>query len=374
MSDQETLNMMALARLSYFHLAAMRQLLGELGSATAIIEHRNNIRDIVPECSTKLIEGLKSLDDAMKRAETEFEYARAHDIQMLCFGDADYPQRLAECDDAPLILFYKGTANLNMQRIICIIGTRRCTIQGQDLIRRFMADLRAMCPEVLVVSGIAYGVDINAHRRALENGYPTVAVLAHGLDYLYPAYHKATARQMIQQGGLLTEFFTQTNADKMNFVRRNRIVAGLSDACILVESAAKGGGLITARLSRDYNRDVFAFPGRPGDHYSEGCNNLIRDNVASLINNAEDFVNAMRWNDDAALARQRAKGIERQLFPNLSEEETAVVNVLKNDNDQNINFLLVRTNMPINRLTAVLFELEMKGIIMAMAGGVYHLL
>lgn len=352
----------------------MRQLIEAVGSATAVVEHRRDIRDIVPDCSPRVVEGLKSLDEAIKRAEAELEFAHSHGIQTLCLGADDYPHRLAECDDAPLVLFYKGTANLNARRVICIIGTRHCTIYGQDLIRRFMADLRVACPEMLVISGIAYGVDIHAHRRALENGYPTVAVLAHGLDYLYPPRHRETAKQMVEQGGLLTEFFTQTNADKINFVRRNRIVAGMSDACILVESAAKGGGLITARLARDYNRDVFAFPGRVGDRYSEGCNNLIRDNIATLVNNADDFIAAMRWGDDATLAKQRLRGIERQIFPCLSPDETLVVDTLKADNDQNINMLAVRTNIPINRLTATLFELEMKGVIKAMAGGSYHLL
>jgi DNA processing protein len=221
---------------------------------------------------------------------------------------------------------------------------------------------------------MAYGVDIHAHRQALQNGYETVAVLAHGLDYLYPPRHKPTADMMLTQGGLLTEFFTQTNADKINFVRRNRIVAGMSDACILVESAARGGGLITCRLSREYNRDVFAFPGRVNDQYSEGCNNLIRDNGAALINNAYDFVNAMGWNDDATLMRAQQQGIEREIFPTLSPDETVVFHTLHKQNDLQINRLAILTNIPIAKLTTLLFEMEMKGVVKTLAGGVYHLL
>ena len=254
------------------------------------------------------------------------------------------------------------------------MGTRHCTAYGQDLVNRFTVDLRQLCPRVLIVSGMAYGVDICAHRSALQCGYDTVAVLAHGLDYLYPPRHKPTADAMLQQGGLLTEFFTQTNADKVNFVRRNRIVAGMSDACVLVESAAHGGGLITARLARDYNRDVFAFPGRVGDAYSEGCNNLIRDNGAMLLTSAADLVNAMGWTDDATLMKAQRQGIERQLFPMLSAEEKRVVDALSAQNDLPMNMLTVRTNLPVARLAAMLFELEMKGVVKTMAGGCYHLM
>lgn len=373
MTEQETLNMMALCRLNYFSLTSLRQLYDLLGSATAIVEQRHALTSLVPDLSPRVVQGFSGLDEAMKRAEAELEYDRTHGIEPLCMGDDRYPQRLKECDDAPLMLFYKGTADLNQRRVVCIVGTRRSTVYGDDLIRRFMSDLRQYCPQVLIVSGLAYGIDICAHRNALQNGYETVGVLAHGLDDLYPPRHKQTAAQMIEQGGLLSEFFTCTNAEKMNFVRRNRIVAGMSDACILVESAAHGGGLITTRLSRDYNRDVFAFPGRVGDPYSEGCNNLIRDNGAALISNAHDFVLAMGWDEDATLQKARQQGIERQLFPNLSPDEKKVVDELQRQNDQQINMLTVRTGMPIHRLTALLFELEMKAVIRTLPGGVYHL-
>lgn len=374
MNEQEILYAMALTRINYFNLAGLTQLYQELGSATAIVENRNHIRDVLPDASPRLIEGLKGIDSVMKRAETELTYDIAHQIQPIVMNDARYPQRLKECDDAPLMLFYQGTADLNQQRVINIVGTRHCTPYGQDLIHHFLRELKQRCPAVLIVSGMAYGVDIHAHRQALQNDYETVAVLAHGLDYLYPPRHKPTADMMLTQGGLLTEFFTQTNADKINFVRRNRIVAGMSDACILVESAARGGGLITCRLSREYNRDVFAFPGRVNDQYSEGCNNLIRDNGAALINNAYDFVNAMGWNDDATLMMAQQQGIEREIFPSLSPDETVVFNTLHKQNDLQINRLAILTNIPIAKLTSLLFEMEMKGVVKTLAGGVYHLL
>ena len=374
MNEQEILYAMALTRINYFNLAGLTQLYQELGSATAVVENRNHLRDVLPDASPRLIEGLKGIDSVMKRAETELAFDIEHQIQPIVMNDARYPQRLKECDDAPLMLFYQGTADLNQQRVINIVGTRHCTPYGQDLIRNFVRELKQRCPTVLIVSGMAYGVDIHAHRQALQNGYETVAVLAHGLDYLYPPRHKPTADMMLTQGGLLTEFFTQTNADKINFVRRNRIVAGMSDACILVESAARGGGLITCRLSREYNRDVFAFPGRVNDQYSEGCNNLIRDNGAALINNAYDFVNAMGWNDDATLMRAQQQGIEREIFPTLSPDETVVFHTLHKQNDLQINRLAILTNIPIAKLTSLLFEMEMKGVVKTLAGGIYHLL
>lgn len=374
LDTQEIINTIALTRINYFHLTGMLQLYRQLGSATAVIEHRRNIRDVLPDASPKLVQSLQQLDEPLHRAEIELQWDLENGVMPLCMNDENYPQRLRQCDDAPLMLFYKGNINLNQRRVICVVGTRRNTVYGEDLIRRFMRELRQLCPQLLVVSGLAYGVDIIAHRQALQNGYPTVGVLAHGVDYLYPARHKQTADEMVKKGGLLTEFLTQTNADKVNFVRRNRIVAGISDACVVVESAAHGGGLITASLARTYNREVFAFPGNVGSQYSEGCNNLIRDNVAGLISNADDFVKSMNWDDDVKLQRAQQVGIERQLFPDLSTEERRVVSALKKHNDLQINMLSVQADIPIAHLTAILFSLEMKGVLKALPGGMYHLL
>ncbi|WP_195252475.1 DNA-processing protein DprA [Hoylesella timonensis] len=374
LDTQEIINTIALTRINYFHLTGMLQLYRRLGSATAVIEHRRNIRDVLPDASPKLVQSLQQLDEPLHRAEIELQWDLENGVMPLCMNDENYPQRLRQCDDAPLMLFYKGNINLNQRRVICVVGTRRNTVYGEDLIRRFMRELRQLCPQLLVVSGLAYGVDIIAHRQALQNGYPTVGVLAHGVDYLYPARHKQTADEMVKKGGLLTEFLTQTNADKVNFVRRNRIVAGISDACVVVESAAHGGGLITASLARTYNREVFAFPGNVGSQYSEGCNNLIRDNVAGLISNADDFVKSMNWDDDVKLQRAQQVGIERQLFPDLSTEERQVVSALKKHNDLQINMLSVQADIPIAHLTAILFSLEMKGVLKALPGGMYHLL
>ena len=374
MNYNETFYAMALTRISNFNYATALQLYRTIGSAQQIFEHRNDIGDILKDCSPRLMEALKDWSEPMKRAEAELQFMQENQIRALTLSDDDYPQRLCECPDAPIILYYKGNADLNQAKIINIVGTRRMTAYGDDLIRRFITDLHRHCPEVLVVSGLAYGVDICAHRQALSEGYPTVGVLAHGLDQIYPFRHRETAAQMLTHGGLLTEFMSQTNADKPNFVRRNRIVAGMSDACIVVESAAKGGGLITAEIAQSYDRAVFAFPGSVSMPYSEGCNNLIRDNVAALISGADDFVKAMGWQDESIRRQGLADGIERNLFPDLSQEEMKVVSLLKETNDLQLNILSVKSGIPIGQLTALLFQLEMKGVVKPFAGGMYHLL
>ena len=371
---QEIINTIALSCVNHQNLTAMLQLYRRLGSATAVIEHRKDLSEILPDISPKLVASLQDIEEPLKKAEEELEWDMAHGVMPLCISDENYPQRLKECDDAPLVLFYKGSVNLNQRRVVCVVGTRRSTAYGADIVNRWMSELRQLCPQLLVVSGLAYGIDILAHREALRNNYPTVGLLAHGLDYLYPPRHRQTADEMIKRGGLLTEFPINTNADKVNFVRRNRIIAGISDACVVVESADHGGGLITAGLARTYNREVFAFPGNISNPYSEGCNNLIRDNVAGLISNAFDFVKAMNWEDDVKLKKAKNTGIERELFPDLSDDERQILSTLQKNNDLQINMLSVQAGIPIAKLTATLFTLEMKGVLKTLPGGVYHLL
>ncbi|WP_281723828.1 DNA-processing protein DprA [Hoylesella shahii] len=373
MNHNETRNAIALTRVNYFNLAGLAQLYRKLGSATEVIAHRNNLKEVLPDASPRLLEAMHNIEQHLRVADAEMEYNARNNIKTLCLADNDYPQRLKNCADAPLVLFFKGNTDLNRARVINVVGTRHCTAYGQDVIRKFITELKKLSPEVLIVSGLAYGVDINAHRQALANDLDTVAVLAHGLDNLYPARHKQTADEMIKHGGLLTEFLTNTNADKLNFVRRNRIVAGMSDACVLVESAAHGGGLITTAIARDYSREVFAFPGAVGAPFSEGCNNLIRDHKAQLITSAADFIQALGWETDFKRVQATRQGIERQLFPELSAEEQTVIEALQSLNDQPISQLSLSANIPISRLTVVLFQLEMKGMLKLLAGGCYHL-
>lgn len=371
---EELINTAILTRLSYFHLNTIVELYRQLGSATAIFQRRSELPTLFPGIPRRVIDDLNSAGTMQTRIEDELAWDEAHHVNVLCLNDDEYPYRLKEAPDAPLMLFYKGTANLNTRHIIDIVGTRHCTRYGEDLIHAFVRDLHKLVPDTLILSGLAYGVDIHAHREALANGMDTVAVLAHGLDSLYPPAHRDTANEMISHGGLITEYMTHTQPDKLNFVRRNRITAGLCDATILVESARKGGGLITTRIAKEYNRDVFAFPGPVGAPYSEGCNNLIRSCGAGLITSAEDFVEDMGWQNEAVLEKARSNGIERQLFPNLSADEQRIVNVLQANNDLRQDVIAVKTGLAAGALTALLFQLEMKGVVRAYAGGTYHLM
>ena len=359
----------ALTRMTGFNQQMALQLYQALGSSQAVYDYRNDIGDVVPEATPRLRESMKHWDDALHRAAAEMEFVTKNNIRVLTIGDTDYPQRLCECPDAPLLLYYKGSADLNQGHVINIVGTRHCTTYGQDIVRRLITDLRTLCPQVLIVSGLAYGIDICAHRNALEQGFETVAVLAHGLDQIYPPQHRKDAIKMLSQGGLLTEYMSQTEALPNNFRQRNRIVAGVSDATILVESAFKGGGLITCRIAQEYGRDVFAFPGAVGMSFSEGCNKMIRNNTAALITSAEDLLESLGWQT----MQQKPEAVERQLFPDLTPEEQQVVGLLQQTNDLQLNIISVKSNIPIGQLTALLFSLEMKGIVKPLAGGTYHL-
>lgn len=367
----EQIYTLALTRIPGLGPAGACNLIRSAESATTLFRHRKELPELVPGTTEKLVKAL-DCPEAFKRAEEELQFAEKNQIQCITYNDERYPSRLRECEDAPIALFYRGNVPLNALRIISIVGTRHATPYGEDLCATFVRDLASLCPDVLIVSGLAYGIDVHAHRAALQHNLPTIGVLAHGLDRIYPAAHRKTAVAMMDNGGLLTEFMSGTNPDRQNFVKRNRIVAGMSDATIVVESAAKGGALITAELAESYHRDCFAFPGRTTDTYSAGCNGLISNNRASLLLSAEDFAQAMGWNVASNLP---PKAIQRELFPELNEEEKRVVQVLQRNREGiQINTLVVETNISINRMSALLFEMEMKGVIRALAGGVYRLL
>lgn len=352
------------------HIGAKR-LVDTVGSAAEVFRLRAELPERYPDIFHASVVTALDNPSAFLQAEKELECAEKNRVECLTLADERYPSRLRECEDAPVVLYFKGNADLNRLRVVSMVGTRHATDYGKQFCADFLRDLSALCPDVLVVSGLAYGIDVHAHREALANGLSTVGVLAHGLDRIYPSVHRKTAVDMLAKGGLLTEFPTDTNPDRHNFVSRNRIVAGMSDAVIVVESAAKGGSLITAELAEGYHRDCFAVPGRATDEYSRGCNQLIRDNRAALINDASDFVKAMNWGRSEESRKTAA--VQRTLFPELTEEEARVVKILSRD-DLHINTLVVEANIPVNRMSAILFELEMKGVVKALVGGVYHLL
>ena len=366
----EQVAMLALSRVQVPQLAVIRQCMEEAGSAKQLLENASNLCDILPEATPKLV-SLLTDSSLVELAEREMEFIEKNNIKLICMGDEAYPCRLAECDDAPLVLHSMGNADLNARHIVSIVGTRHASEYGKELCANFVADLAKFVPGTLVVSGLAYGIDICAHRAALNAGLPTVGVLAHGLDRIYPGAHRSTAKSMLEQGGLLTEFMSGTDSLKPFFVQRNRIVAGISDATVVVESASKGGSLITASLANGYSRDCFAFPGRVNDQYSQGCNELVSRNKAALITSAWDFVEAMNW--ETATKKKSAEELQTELFPELTPEESAVITALRADSDGlQVNQLVVRLNIPISRLLPLLFEMEMKGYVKAVAGGCYR--
>ena len=370
-SEEEQIYSIALTMVPGIGHIGAKHLIDGMGNAVDVFRLRKEIQERIPEVSQRVIEAL-DCPQAVLRAEQEYEFIRKNRISCLSFHDEAYPSRLRECEDAPVVLFFKGNADLNSLHILNMVGTRNATDYGTQICASFLRDLKALCPDVLVVSGLAYGIDIHAHREALANELPTVGVLAHGLDRIYPHVHRKTAVDMLEKGGLLTEFLSGTNPDRHNFISRNRIVAGMCDATIVIESAEKGGSLITAELAEGYHRDCFAFPGRMGDEYSKGCNRLIRDNKASLLLSAEDFVQAMGWNMQTTLSEKVS--VQRSLFIELSEEEQKIVAILEKLGNLQINSLVVEADIPVNKMTALLFELEMKGVIRVLAGGMYQLL
>ena len=365
---------LALSRIKGLGVQNALTLYTEVGSATDIFTGLAELKDRVPLLRSNvqkvLLEGAA---EAFREAEKEAKFCREHGIRILDFGSDEYPYRLKQCKDAPLVLFYKGNVSLNDLHIVSVVGTRRCTEYGKDLCRSFTSGLSRLCSDAIVVSGLAYGIDIHAHRGALEAGLPTVAVLAHGLDRIYPFVHRETAKAMLHQGGLLTEFPTGTTPDKGNFVRRNRIVAGLSDACVVVESSEKGGSLITANLAIGYDRQVFAFPGRTSDEHSQGCNGLIRKNMAALVTCAEDFVDEMGWISEQQREEALQSAPQADLFPELSSDEQNLVNLLQGKESLQINQVMMLTGLPVNKVAALLLELEIKGVVKCMPGQNYRL-
>ena len=370
MDHKELLSLITLQHIPGIGNITAKRLIESVGSATLLFEHRNELTSMIPQIQPTLIKAL-DCPAAQYRAEKELEFIEKHHISSIGFHDEAYPSRLRECDDAPILLFYRGNTTLNPRRVISIVGTRKCTEYGRDLCESFVHDLASQCPDILIVSGLAYGIDVCAHRAAIKHGLPTVGVLAHGLDRIYPSVHRNTAAQMVQCGGLLTEYLSHTEPERQNFLQRNRIVAGISDATIVVESADKGGALVTANITNSYSRGCYAFPGRVGDTYSAGCHRLIRNNQAAIITSATDFIEHMLWDVKQG---HKEKPIQRTLFPELNTEENRIVSLLEQHADGlSINTLTVETGLPVHRLSAILFELELRDIVRPVAGSIYRM-
>ena len=342
-----------------------KKLIARCGSAKAVFKENPKSLEKIDGIGSKIINGLKSTK-RMHDAEAELEFINKNDIQVSTFLDNDYPERLKHCVDGPILLFQKGKINLKQQRIISIVGTRMITNYGKSFLKKFITDIKKYNP--VIISGLAYGIDVFAHQQAMENNLQTIGVLAHGLDVVYPKIHQNEAGKMQENGGLFTEFWSNTNPDRENFVKRNRIVAGLSEATIVVESASRGGSLITADIANSYNRDVFAVPGRISDQFSKGCNQLIKSNKAALINSAKDLEYILNWETED----KKPKNIQKQLFVELNTEEQKVFDYLLKEGKQSLDMIALHCAFPIQKTATLLFNLEMKGVTKPLPGEIYE--
>ena len=302
------------------------------------------------------------------KAEKELAYTEKNEIRILFYTGKNYPRRLKSCVDAPVVLYSKGNINLDEQRVVSIVGTRNATDYGKSVCDELIREFAERNNPVLVVSGLAYGIDIQAHKSALKYNIPTVGVVAHGLDKLYPSLHVDIARKMQENGGIVSDFSSETKIDPANFIRRNRIIAGLADATIVVESAEKGGALITADIASSYNRDVFAFPGRAGDVYSKGCNKLIRLSGANLIDGIDDLEFFMGWEN-----QPKGKVVQSALFIDLTPEEEKIVALLQKEKQLFIDQISGELKMPGSKISALLLNMEFKNLLVAMPGKMYKL-
>jgi len=301
-------------------------------------------------------------------AEQEIRFMEKYQIKALFLNDPDYPRRMQQCYDPPSVLFYKGNADLNAEKMVAVIGTRSNSGYGKRVAEELISDLAATVPGICIVSGLAFGVDAIAHKAALENALPTVGVLAHGMGTIYPKEHAGLAKEMMQEGGLLTEFTSRTQPDKHHFPTRNRIVAGCCDAVVVIETGIKGGSMITAELANGYNRDVFAVPGRVSDAYSAGCNQLIRESKAALLRCADDLLQWMGWK-----AAERKMVVQPRLFPELSPVESTLVELLRTKESVHIEEFSIRSGFTPGTLAGALLNLELNQVIESLPGKMYRL-
>ncbi len=341
-------------------------LIAHCGSAKQVfLENKKSLQKI-PGIGTVASKNIAN-QSVLVRAEEELKFMEKQAVRPLFFLEPDYPQRLKLCEDGPLMLYFKGNTDLNKRQVIAMVGTRNATQYGLQFCENFCKEIKNFNP--MVISGLAYGIDVAAHKQALQAGLPTVGVLAHGLDRLYPSVHQKVADQMLENGGLLTEFLSGTNPDRENFPKRNRIVAGISDAVVVVEAAKKGGALITAEIANSYNRDVFAVPGNLGARFSEGCNWLIKSNRAALLSGAQDLKYILGWEEQERMAVQQTQmfvqleGIEQKIWEHL---QTA-------GGKSELDILCLKLELSSSKVLSALMTLELKGLVNALPGKVYSI-
>jgi DNA processing protein len=344
-----------------------RKLVAFFGSVEALFREPESSMMKIPGIGETLARNIcdRSYLDSAKR---EAEFVSKYNIKTYFYLDADYPYRLGQCEDSPVVFFYKGNADLDADKILSIVGTRSATIRGREICDKIVSTLAARHSNLLIVSGLAYGIDIAAHKSALKHGLPTVGVLGTGLKTIYPSPHRPIAEEMVKQGGLISDFSSDTPPNRGNFIKRNRIIAGLADATLVVESGIKGGALISADIAASYNRDVLAVPGRVNDQFSAGCNNLIKSNKAAMVESASDIEYILDW-----IVREKEKPLKKAIPEDLSPEEEMIVSLLTEQGEADTDTIHRTTGIPIFKLSQVLLQLEIKSMVKFSPGNIYKL-
>ncbi len=367
MNSTELLHILALLRVDGVGDIVAKRLIHHCGSAEAVFQAKKSHLKSIDGIGTVLLHNLKDTT-VFQKAEQELAFIEREGIKVLNYQDVSYPERLKHCVDGPVLLFGTGNFDFSNRRIVSIVGTRQITSYGIDFCKKLVEDLACFNP--LIVSGFAFGVDIVAHQAAMEHELQTIGVLAHGMNQLYPKSHQKYVSKMEQNGGFMTEFWSTSNPDKENFVKRNRIVAGISEATIVVESAEKGGSLITATMANDYNRDVFAVPGRVTDRYSKGCNDLIKTQRAQVMTSAADLVYQLNWD----LVDKAIPSIQKQLFVTLEAEEQLIYDYLQKQGKQLLDVIALTCNLPIFKTSSLLLKMELKGLIRPLPGKLFEVI
>ena len=366
--NSELLYQLALTMVPHVGDAHVKLLIKEFGTASAIFKAKPAKLEKIPGVHIPAIKSLKEFD-GFDKAEKELQFINKYKIKPLFLTDPDYPQRLLNCYDSPSLLFYKGEANLNTSKVLAIVGTRSYSEYGKQFTEKLITDLAG--EEILIISGLAFGIDTIAHKASVKNKLKTVGVVGHGLDIIYPPENTNLAKEMIQEGGgIASEFFSGTKPDRHNFPLRNRIVAGLSDATIVVETLVKGGSMITAKLADSYNRDVFAVPGRATDKTSSGCNYLIQHNKAMLLNSAEDVLDVMGWKEK----KKKKTREQRQLFVELTEEERKIIDLLQGKESVHIDEINMKSGLSSSIAAAAMLNLELQNLIASLPGKRYKII
>ena len=360
MNEQELFSILALQKVELVGDIVAKKLLNHFEKASDVFSAKANILTSIDGIGSILLKNLKD-KSIFQKAEAELKFIQDNHIDVHFYKHNSYPDKLKHCFDAPILLFSTGNINLKQTKIISIVGTRQVTSHGAEFCRNLIAEIAPLNP--IIVSGFAYGVDIVAHQAAMEHNLQTIGVLAHGLNQIYPSSHKKYCKKMEENGGFMTEFWSNSNPDKENFVKRNRIVAGMTEATIVIESAERGGSLITASLANDYNRDVFAVPGRITDKYSLGCNNLIKTQKANLLTSAADLIYMLNWD-----IKESKKGVQKQLFVDLLPDEQKVYDYLLQNGTEEMDVIALECQFPIYLLSGMLLNMELKGVIRPLQG------